>query len=168
MNQVITLAAVVLVALGVYYSRVNPSRFEGAMQNEEVLSEVSQEEEEEQEDEENVQEEEEDPTSTPTTEPTAAPSNYLNRFIYPDSVIVSSSSTTLSIETGDNPTEVTDWYKDAIAGENMSVTSFVTTSTNNNILNELVGADGEKEIRVEIEKGEGEERVRVDVTLTSS
>ena len=54
----------------------------------------------------------------------------------------------------DNYEKILQKYKDKIKEKGMSVTSFVTTSANGNILNKLSGASGNEEVNIEIKRGE--------------
>ena len=168
MNIVVTIVAVVLVITGVFISKISKKE----IQTSETSQVLSVEEE--------IKEEEVTPTTgshqtdtpiptkTPIPSPTNTPkpaSSNLSSFQYPNSQVVSSSENSLILNSIDNADSITDWYKEKIKGEGMSVTSFVTTKTNDNVLNKLVGADGEREIRVEITKEAGSSTVKISVTL---
>ena len=92
------------------------------------------------------------PTSAPTSKPTAT---NLSDFIYQGSSVISSNSNSLKLTSTDNTDTITNWYKEKINSLGMNVKSFVTTSANDKILNKLVGANGTREIRVEISKEPG-------------
>ena len=158
MNIVVTIVAVVLVITGVFVSKISKRE----IQTSETSQVLSVEEE--------IKEEEVTPTTgshqtdtpiptkTPIPSPTNTPkpaSSNLSSFQYPNSQVVSSSENSLILNSIDNADSITDWYKEKIKGEGMSVTSFVTTKTNDNVLNKLVGANGAREIRVEITKEAG-------------
>lgn len=81
---------------------------------------------------------------------------------YPNSVQISQNESTI-YESSDDADKITNWYKDKIKSMNMRVKSFVTTKTNGNILNKLVGADGKKEIKVEITKKDDDQKVTITV-----
>ena len=168
MNIVVTIVAVVLVITGVFVSKISKKE----IQTSETSQVLSVEEE--------IKEEEVTPTTgshqtdtpiptkTPIPSPTNTPkpaSSNLSSFQYPNSQVVSSSENSLILNSIDNADSITDWYKEKIKGDGMSVTSFVTTKTNDNVLNKLVGADGEREIRVEITKEAGSSTVKISVTL---
>ena len=168
MNIVVTIVAVVLVITGVFISKISKKE----IQTSETSQVLSVEEE--------IKEEEVTPTTgshqTDTPIPTKTPipsstntpkpaSANLSSFQYPNSQVVSSGENSLILNSIDNADSITDWYKEKIKGEGMSVTSFVTTKTKDNILNKLVGADGEREIRVEITKEAGSSTVKISVTL---
>jgi hypothetical protein len=106
-------------------------------------------------------------TNTPTLRPMpSADEDFdLESFRYPGSRTKSISSNLLLLETDDNADEVTEWYKEKILSLNMSVRSFVTTKTNDNILNKLVGARSGLEVEVEIKKSEGKIITEVSVNL---
>lgn len=101
-------------------------------------------------------------TLTPTSKPST--SNIFD-YKYPNSETVSSSDTSLLLNSTDNVGVITDWYKEKIKESGMNVKTFVTTKANDNILNKLVGANGEKKVRIEISKnGEGS-TVRISISL---
>lgn len=108
------------------------------------------------------------PSGSPTeTVLTPAPKNSpristtLLEFIYPNSKQINISSNILSLESGDLPDSITNWYKDKIKSLGMNTTSFVQTSTNSNVLNKLVGARESKQIKVEISKSASETLVKI-------
>jgi len=108
------------------------------------------------------------PTSTPTLSPTPTntprnKSESVLDFRYPNSIIISQNAKESIFESTDHPKKITDWYKNKIKAMNMSVTSFVQTSTNDNVLNKLVGADGNREVRVEINKNNNSQAVNISV-----
>lgn len=132
------------------------------------------------------------PTSTPTPKPTSSPipkpsessSNVevkqevkddsstnvnfnLSDFRYPDSSQLESTDR-LVLESSDDPKTITDWYKDKIRNLGFKSKSFVQTSTNGNILNKLVGASSNKQVKVEIEKkaDESKSRIRLEFSAT--
>jgi len=74
----------------------------------------------------------------------------LGSFKYPNSETSRSNSAETKYQTGDDPEEVTNWYKNKIKEQNLNVRSFVQTTVNNKTENLLVGANGNQEIRIEI------------------
>ena len=102
------------------------------------------------------------PTSTPTTKPYQQ-SQTIFDFRYPNSTIISQNGNETVYESSDDPKKITDWYKDKIKSIGMKTTSFVQTSTNGNVLNKLVGANGNKEVRVEISKQNNNPTVKIVV-----
>ncbi|KKU12050.1 MAG: hypothetical protein UX19_C0009G0005 [Candidatus Woesebacteria bacterium GW2011_GWA1_45_8] len=107
-------------------------------------------------------------TATPTSQPTIlAPSGNISTFIYPGARVITTTSTSATLESGENPDKITDWYKDKIVGLGMNVKSFVTTKANDRVLNKLAGTDGKREINVEISKDEGSILVIVSIKLAN-
>ena len=106
------------------------------------------------------------PTSAPTNTSTPTINNSsINNYMYPNSSVVSSSNNFLSLTSEDSADVITDWYKNKIDSEGMNVTSFVTTNTNDNVLNKLVGADGTNEVSVEISKISNSSTVHIEVSI---
>lgn len=97
--------------------------------------------------------EHENTTSTITTQP----KDILSSYKYPNSTILGQSASTFEQESPDDPEKITDWYKEKIKSDGMNIKTFVTTTTNGNVYNELVGAGLGGEIRVVIEKSRGED-----------
>jgi len=112
--------------------------------------------------------------NTPTTAPTKTPvpttatqttNISLSGFHYPGATVASSSGNRLELTTNDSPKTVTDWYKNAINQTGMNTKSFVTTSTNGNVINKLVAAGKGKEIDIDITKDDFETSVKIIVEL---
>lgn len=104
-------------------------------------------------------------TSTPTKESSEKPSS--SNYIYPNATVLSQSENEIHLETSDSTQSVTDWYKNYISENNMNTTSFVTTNTNDNILNRLAGSGNGQKIDVEIQKNSGESTTKVKIILNS-
>lgn len=160
---VVIIASLVLTS-GIVYSQVQKSI--SHKQEETVLSANTQDDlvnesvEEENTVDENVSSYTQEMSVTPTPLPTRTPSvsdepqtnTTLDNFIYPGSEAVNSSDSSLLLRSSDETENITNWYKEKITSEHMNAKSFVATKTNGNILNKLVGANGELEIVVEIKK----------------
>ncbi|MBI4036246.1 hypothetical protein HY383_04830 [Candidatus Daviesbacteria bacterium] len=85
----------------------------------------------------------------------------LESFTYPNSKVISSNSNVLVLESSDSANAVTNWYKQQIRTEGMNTTSFVTTNTNGNVLNKLVGSNSYKKIDVEIRQESNQSAVKM-------
>lgn len=112
-----------------------------------------------------------EPISTSTPEPTSSttPSQVnttsIDEWIYPGASVTSKSGASLSLETREDTKVVTDWYEGKIRSGGFNVKSFVTTKTNDNVLNKLSGAKSGQEVAIEIKKAPGEANTKVTVTL---
>lgn len=109
-------------------------------------------------------------TPVPTHEPTNAPTQSavnasIDFYVYPGSTIINTSSSSLTLQSSDPPDAVTNWYKEKIKAEGMNAKSFVQTSTNGTVHNELVAAGNGKKILVSIKKNPDQSMVRIDVSL---
>jgi len=82
-----------------------------------------------------------------------------SKLHYPNSTKVESKDNVTTWESTDNPVLITDWYKEKIKTMGATSTSFVSTNTNGNVLNKLIGNTGSEEIRVEITKKSSESKV---------
>lgn len=69
-------------------------------------------------------------------------------WVYPGATAVGDNT----YQSGDDPQKITAWYQQKINGAGMTVTSFVVTNTNNNIINNLAGAGSGMEAAIEILK----------------
>jgi hypothetical protein len=107
------------------------------------------------------------PTLLPTPTSKVLPENNINidNFKYPGSETIGSSQKILSLKTMDNPDIVTTWYKDKITSLNMNVRSFVTTKTNDNVLNKLSAAGTDFEVSVEVKRVSGESTTLIQVEI---
>ena len=111
------------------------------------------------------------PTSSPTTQeisssnPDSIATDLLTSLYYPASTQISTTSSSLVLESQADPTAITDWYQDQIKSQGFSTTSFVKTSTNGNVLNKLVAANSSTHIEVEITKHEAEQQTSISVTI---
>lgn len=108
------------------------------------------------------------PSPTPTKSgPTQIPNadSSIDSYIYPGSSIINKSSSSLILQSADSPDTVTNWYKEKIKAEGLNAKSFVQTSTNGNVHNELVAAGNGKKILVSIKKDPDQSTVHIDVSL---
>jgi hypothetical protein len=117
------------------------------------------------------------PTQTPTPTPIQSPvptpkqpalpnqTQIPSKLQYPNANKISTEANTSIYQSQDDPDTITDWYKEKIESLGMSAKSFVKTKTNDNVLNKLVGADGEYEIRVEITKSADSPTTEIKVTI---
>ena len=79
----------------------------------------------------------------------------LDDFKYSGASITSQSNHSLELTSSDDPDKITDWYKEKIRSLGFNSKSFVTTKSNDNVENKLVGSNGDLEIAVEIKKAAG-------------
>ncbi len=89
-----------------------------------------------------------------TVSPVASHDNTtrIDAFVYPNSTLVSKTSSRVMLQSGDDPNLITDWYKQKIQSENMNVNSFVVTSVNDTVINKLSSSNSSVQIDVSIEK----------------
>lgn len=106
------------------------------------------------------------PTTQPTPKPTTPPAVNQGEFQYPGSTRVGSDDETVTYQSQDDSDRITDWYEEKIRSLGMNAKSFVKTRTNDNVLNKLVGADGSREVRVEISKPAASSTVTIKVSIT--
>jgi hypothetical protein len=125
-----------------------------------------------------------DPTRTPTKIPvseskvienTATLTNEIKQvqgindtWVYPGAQQVGVSGETIILQSNDDITQITNWYKDKIRSTGMNAISFVATNTNGNVLNKLSGAKAGQEVTVEITKLSNDQKIKINVTIKSS
>lgn len=102
-------------------------------------------------------------TPTPTYESTKPKT--VSSLIYPNARITTESEHGYSLESTDSAEQITDWYKSYIQNNQMNATSFVTTNTNDTVLNKLAGAGNGKEITVEISRQASEAITKIKITF---
>lgn len=170
MNIFLTVVALLIVGVGIFVNRsglINTPENLAPETRPEVLSAEEEQVEENETDGDVEKTPKPTPTlvkSAPTDVPASSPSE-TNSYQYPNSQVINSSGNSLSLVTTDNVDVVTSWYKDKISSEGMNVKSFVTTKANDNVVNKLVVASGEREIRVVIKKNSGESEVYITVSI---
>ena len=81
--------------------------------------------------------------------------NTLSDYIYADSEIISQNAGFLDLKSGSDTDVITDWYKAVIRKNGFMAKSFVSTSTNGEILNKLEAAGEDIKISIEIIKSPG-------------
>ncbi|MBI2020743.1 hypothetical protein HYS94_05040 [Candidatus Daviesbacteria bacterium] len=92
----------------------------------------------------------------------------LSDFKYSSSSQINSSQNNLKLESTDDPKKITDWYKEKITSLGFKTKSFVQTNTNDYILNKLVGASGNVQVKVDIEKQPDASKTTINITLDAS
>lgn len=111
------------------------------------------------------------PTLTPIPQPTAQPTPLspakTQSWFYPGAQIQSQSGSTSIYQTTDDPNQVADWYKSQINSQHLNTKSFITTNSNGNVVNSLVGAAGNSQVTVKINKLNNENVTKITVTLTN-
>jgi hypothetical protein len=170
MHVLAILIAVIILTAGVFVGRNQKISENNDSQQDQVLSEQKIEEQL------SGDEEQIFPSQTPTQIPSSIPSpipsnitqgHNVDSYRYPNSAIIDSDSNSLTLHSKDSVDVITNWYKEIIENEGMSVSSFINTSANDKVLNKLVAADGNEEISVEIYKEPGSSVVKISVTVES-
>jgi len=93
--------------------------------------------------------------------PTSLPTPTSNSWQYPGATQVGDNRW----QSSDNPTSITNWYKDRIVAQGMTTTAFVQTNTNGQVLNKLAGANNLHKVAVEISKSEASPATSISVVL---
>ena len=114
------------------------------------------------------------PTSAPSQSPTLIPSTStpvpsaqknISAFVYPGSIILNQSEDKMTLQSTDDPQAITNWYKEKLISLNMKAKSFVTTNTNGNILNKLVGAGNGLKVKIQIEKDNTSSTTAINISI---
>lgn len=121
------------------------------------------------------------PSASPNTTPTPirvssppsvtrlpAPRLEINQLRYPNSTQISTTGSSLDLESSDNVDTITNWYEDKIRSLFGNAKSFVKTKTNGKVLNKLVASGNLGEITVEISQDAHLSRVRISVNTKQS
>jgi hypothetical protein len=95
-----------------------------------------------------------------TPVPSPAP---LDSYIYPGSTEVSTGSSKLELESKDDASKVTNWYKEKIRSSNFNAKSFTQTSTNGTVLNRLSAVKPGEKIDITIKKDQNVSTVSITV-----
>ena len=107
------------------------------------------------------------PQETPvlTIAPTIVPKGTIFQLQYPGSTVAASTSTTLILNSSEDPDKITDWYKEKIKAGGYNVKSFVTTKTNGEVLNKLAGANGGGEVNITVSQASVGSNIEISVNL---
>lgn len=90
---------------------------------------------------------------------------FSKNYLYPEATLISESTNKVLLESKNSTQEITEWYKSYIQDNQMNTTSFVTTNSNNNVLNKLAGSGNGKSISIEIQKNENEDVTHITILL---
>lgn len=114
------------------------------------------------------------PSPKPTTHPTIQPSptptqqvqtnSTIDAFLFPDAKIIEQTTSSLHLTSTVAPEDITSWYKQQIERHNMNITTFVTTSANDSVLNKLAGAGKELNVMIVIERKQTDQITSITVT----
>jgi len=113
------------------------------------------------------------PVFTPNSTPTENPDNQdkvnspsindtLNTWLYPAAEIAENRAGFLLLTTGDNPSVVTNWYKQKVNDLDMNATSVITTTANDKTLNVISAAGKSGDVKVEIASEGGGSQITVE------
>jgi hypothetical protein len=103
--------------------------------------------------------------SAPTSTPTVKTVFSMDAFLFPGAKVVNINSVEARLTSSENPDAITEWYKQKIISFGMNVKSFVTTKANDNVVNKLAGADGSREVNIEITKAVSDSEAKITVLL---
>jgi hypothetical protein len=116
------------------------------------------------------------PTSEPTNdnqEPTVTPkpqgsSLNIDDFIYPGAQVSSKSSSSVNLQSNDDPNSVYSWYQGKVNALHMGAKSIVATKTNGNV-NDILDVTGNgSEVKITIIKNSGDSQTTINVTISTS
>ncbi|MCL4385399.1 MAG: hypothetical protein M1326_03695 [Cyanobacteria bacterium] len=89
----------------------------------------------------------------------------ISAFIYPNSTVLDFKENLLTLKSMDSTDAITNWYKNKIKADKMSIETFIKTKTNNNVLNKLVGTNQNKQITVDIKKTANEKESEIIIKI---
>lgn len=85
-------------------------------------------------------------------------------FIYPGADLLNENFSLLELSSTDSAEKITAWYESALQLLELNITSFVKTTTNGSVKNELVGADEKIEIFITISQSSELEVTSIKIT----
>jgi len=91
--------------------------------------------------------------------------NNLKTLTYPAAKVVNSDERSIALESSDNVSNITNWYKQQINKQGMQTTSFIQTSTNGETFNSLIGTSTGTKIQVSVLKSPASPTVRIEIRL---
>ncbi|RJQ36929.1 hypothetical protein C4559_04330 [Candidatus Microgenomates bacterium] len=89
----------------------------------------------------------------------------MSAFIYPNSKLIDFEENLLTLKSSDSTEAITNWYKNKIKADKMSIETFIKTKTNNNVSNKLVGTNQNKQITVDIKKTASEKESEIIIKI---
>lgn len=87
-------------------------------------------------------------TSTASPEPQIVSTN-LDKYIYPNSNVLEMTTNTLSLSSDDDPSVVTDWYKELLEN-NFNIKNVVRTRVNGVVENKLSASSDSENVTIDI------------------
>ena|SRR5258708_2367952 len=104
--------------------------------------------------------------ATPPSSPKIqSQSSNIDSFLYSNSQVKSQTTSSAQLESNDSPDSITNWYKNKLNSLGFNATSFVTTNSNNNVLNKLVVARNNQQVRVEIKKNASDSKTTISIEM---
>lgn len=91
----------------------------------------------------------------------------LNELIYPDTKIISESSTAIRLEAETDVETLTNWYKEKIKSLSFNSKSFISANSNGNIEKRLIGQKENEELYIEIKKPNGFIKTVINIELSN-
>ena len=116
------------------------------------------------EDEDNLFEERSD-DNIDNVSPTIFFRNTMSDFIYPHAEIIATTKDTIKLESIDEPDEISMWYEDKMKSSNFNIKTFIKTSSNDDIVNKMVGNNENFQISIDIAKPSKSDLVGIEISL---
>jgi len=101
----------------------------------------------------------------PTSTPVPSSQRDISSFVYPGSITLNQSEKEITLQSFDDPSNITNWYKEKITSLGMNAKSFVQTNTNGNVLNKLTGANLMFKVSVTISKKNSQSSTEITVNI---
>ncbi len=101
----------------------------------------------------------------PTLIPESFSQKNIKSFVYPNSIVLNKSEKEMALQSSDDPSSITNWYKEKVISLDMKAQSFVQTNTNGNILNKLAGARTGFKVTLKIEKNNSSSSTAIKVSI---
>lgn len=91
----------------------------------------------------------------------------IENFIYPGATKVGNSDSQITLQSSDDPNNISNWYQGKINSLSLGAKSVISTKTNGNVNILLDGANNTLEVKITITKNSGDSTALINVTLSS-
>ncbi|HET9946783.1 MAG TPA: hypothetical protein VFQ63_01855 [Patescibacteria group bacterium] len=86
-------------------------------------------------------------------------------WVYPSSLVISKSNTTITMTSSDDPSIITAWYQEKISHLFRTATTIAKTNANGNVFNQISVSSDNNSVRITIQKTNDEKSTRIEVSF---
>ncbi len=91
--------------------------------------------------------------------------NIFSTLTYPGSQIINNKTNSLNLESSDDPSKITNWYKNQINNMHGSIQTAVITKSNDLVDNILIGEEGDQRLTIKISKDTANSSTDISIFL---